>query len=130
MPQVRLVGANGEQVGIVTIAEALKAAQDAKLDLVEIAPQADPVVCKILRAFFNGSIFVRFSKAADYNKNPPKVSIKRDPFLQHFQPGVQKTRRQTWCQDHLRSSRARHKRPRALPAPQVPSPQGSCASNP
>ena len=48
MPQVRLIGADGEQVGVVPIAQALAAAQDAKLDLVEIAPQAIPVVCKIL----------------------------------------------------------------------------------
>jgi translation initiation factor IF-3 len=45
---VRLIGADGEQVGIVSISEALKAAQEAKLDLVEIAPDASPVVCKIL----------------------------------------------------------------------------------
>ena len=45
---MRLIGATGEQVGIVSIADALKAAQEAKLDLVEIAPDADPVVCKIL----------------------------------------------------------------------------------
>lgn len=46
--QVRLIGADGEQVGIVPIAEALAAAQAASLDLVEIAPDAEPVVCKIL----------------------------------------------------------------------------------
>ena len=46
MPQVRLIGADGEQVGVVPIAQALAAAQDAKLDLVEIAPQAIPVVCQ------------------------------------------------------------------------------------
>ena len=45
---VRLIGADGEQIGVVSIAEAIKAAQEAKLDLVEIAPDADPVVCKIL----------------------------------------------------------------------------------
>ena len=48
MPQVRLIGADGEQIGVVPIAQALVAAQEAKLDLVEIAPQASPVVCKIL----------------------------------------------------------------------------------
>ncbi|MCW8194176.1 translation initiation factor IF-3 [Proteobacteria bacterium 005FR1] len=45
---VRLIGAEGEQVGIVPLEEALKAAKDASLDLVEIAPDADPVVVKIL----------------------------------------------------------------------------------
>ncbi|MCH9692165.1 MAG: translation initiation factor IF-3 [Gammaproteobacteria bacterium] len=47
-PQMRLIGADGEQVGIVTLAEALEAAQKASLDLVEIAPDSDPIVCKIM----------------------------------------------------------------------------------
>jgi translation initiation factor IF-3 len=46
--KVRLIGADGEQVGVVDIAEALKMAQDVGLDLVEISPNAEPPVCKIL----------------------------------------------------------------------------------
>src|SRR5690625_4291231 len=46
--QVRLVGADGEQVGVVSLEEALKAAQAADLDLVEIAPDSDPIVCKLM----------------------------------------------------------------------------------
>ena len=46
--QVRLVGADGSQVGVVSIEEARTAALDAKLDLVMISPDADPVVCKIM----------------------------------------------------------------------------------
>jgi translation initiation factor IF-3 len=45
---VRLIGADGAQVGIVAIQEALAQAQAAGLDLVEVAPQADPPVCKIM----------------------------------------------------------------------------------
>lgn len=45
---VRLIGAEGEQVGIVSLEEALAAAKAATLDLVEIAPDAEPVVVKIL----------------------------------------------------------------------------------
>ncbi|MDO8730527.1 MAG: translation initiation factor IF-3 [Candidatus Omnitrophota bacterium] len=45
---VRLIGAEGEQVGIVAIAEALKKAVEAGLDLVEIAPQANPPVCRVM----------------------------------------------------------------------------------
>jgi translation initiation factor IF-3 len=47
-PQVRLVDENGEQVGIVPVADALSRAQDAGLDLLEVSPNADPPVCKIL----------------------------------------------------------------------------------
>ena len=46
--QVRLIGADGTQIGVVTIQAALRAADDAGLDLVEISPNADPPVCKIL----------------------------------------------------------------------------------
>lgn len=45
---VRLIGTEGEQVGIVAIAEALKRAAEAGLDLVEIAPQANPPVCRVM----------------------------------------------------------------------------------
>jgi translation initiation factor IF-3 len=45
---VRLVGPEGEQVGIVPIGEALRLAQDADLDLVEVAPMARPPVCKLM----------------------------------------------------------------------------------
>ena len=47
-PQVRLIDAAGEPVGIVTVAEALRLADEADLDLVEIAPLAEPPVCRIM----------------------------------------------------------------------------------
>lgn len=46
--EVRLLGEDGEQLGIVSGKEALKLAQERKLDLVKIAPQAKPPVCKIM----------------------------------------------------------------------------------
>ncbi len=45
---VRLIDADGEQVGVVGLAEALAKADDEGLDLVEISPNSDPPVCKIL----------------------------------------------------------------------------------
>jgi len=48
VPEVRLVGPNGEQVGIVSIHDALKLAQEADLDLVEVAATARPPVCKLM----------------------------------------------------------------------------------
>lgn len=47
-PQVRLIGQDGQQLGIVSLREALLKAEEADLDLVEIAPQAQPPVCKIM----------------------------------------------------------------------------------
>lgn len=48
VPKVRVVDADGEQLGIMSIEEALKMAQDAQLDLIEIVPTATPPVCKIM----------------------------------------------------------------------------------
>ncbi len=45
---VRLIGANGEQLGVVPTSQALEMAREAGLDLVEVAPQERPPVCKIL----------------------------------------------------------------------------------
>ena len=47
-PEVRLIGVNGEQVGIVSTAQAIKMAEEAEVDLVEIAPLAKPPVCKLM----------------------------------------------------------------------------------
>jgi translation initiation factor IF-3 len=48
VPEVRLVGPNGEQVGIVRIEDALRLAQESDLDLVEVAPMARPPVAKLM----------------------------------------------------------------------------------
>ena len=46
--EVRLIGADGEQIGIVSIDEALRIAEEAKLDLVEISADAVPPVCRVM----------------------------------------------------------------------------------
>ena len=46
--EVRVIGENGEQIGIMSSKEAMKLAQEAELDLVKIAPKAQPPVCKIV----------------------------------------------------------------------------------
>ena len=48
VPEVRLIGEEGEQIGVVEIKDAIERAYDIGLDLVEIAPNSDPPVCKIL----------------------------------------------------------------------------------
>ncbi len=47
-PNIRVVGADGEMVGVVSVQEGLDIAFDAGLDLVEVSPNADPPVCKVL----------------------------------------------------------------------------------
>jgi translation initiation factor IF-3 len=46
--QVRLIGADGEQVGVVSLEEARQAAREATLDLVEIVPNGEPPVCRVM----------------------------------------------------------------------------------
>lgn len=48
VPEVRLVGPNGEQIGVVKIEDALRMAQDSDLDLVEVAPTSKPPVAKLM----------------------------------------------------------------------------------
>ena len=80
---MRLIGATGEQVGIVSIADALKAAQEAKLDLVEIAPDADPVVCKILD--YGKHIFEAKKDKAAARKKQRRMQVKE----MKFRPGTE-----------------------------------------
>ena len=47
-PYVRLVGAGGEPLGVMAVVEALRLAEEADLDLVEVAPMAEPPVCRIM----------------------------------------------------------------------------------
>ena len=46
--EIRLIGEDGQQLGIMSSREAMKIAREAELDLVKIAPQAKPPVCKII----------------------------------------------------------------------------------
>ncbi|NND90933.1 MAG: translation initiation factor IF-3 [Granulosicoccus sp.] len=48
VPEVRLISADGEQIGVVPLDEALETAREASLDLVEISPNVSPPVCKIM----------------------------------------------------------------------------------
>jgi translation initiation factor IF-3 len=48
VPEVRLIGAEGNQLGIVSIDKARQIAEESALDLVEVAPQANPPVCRVM----------------------------------------------------------------------------------
>ncbi|MGQ9370932.1 translation initiation factor IF-3 [Azospirillum sp. ST 5-10] len=71
---VRLVGADGEMVGVVSLRDALLAAEDANLDLVEVAPQAEPPVCKILD--YGKFKFEAQKKAAEARKRQKIIEVK------------------------------------------------------
>jgi translation initiation factor IF-3 len=74
IPKVQLIGADGANLGIVPTDEALKMAEDAGLDLVEISPNAEPPVCKILDL---GKLkYANQKKAAEARKKQKIVEIK------------------------------------------------------
>ena len=79
---MRLIGASGEQVGIVSIEEARQAALEAKLDLVEIAPDADPVVCKVLD--YGKMVFEAKKGKAAAKKKQRRMQVKE----MKFRPGT------------------------------------------
>ncbi len=72
--EVRLIGADGENVGVVSIREALKIAEDAELDLVEVAPNSSPPVCRVMD--FGKFLYERTKKEREARKAQVKVEIK------------------------------------------------------
>ncbi|MGB1157840.1 MAG: translation initiation factor IF-3 [Porticoccaceae bacterium] len=81
-PEVRLIAADGAQVGIVAIEEALQAAQQASLDLVEISPDAQPPVCKIMD--YGKHVFDIKKKLALQKKKQKQTQVKE----MKFRPGT------------------------------------------
>jgi len=73
-PEVRLVGPKGEQIGIVSINEALRLAQEADLDLVEVAPTARPPVAKLMD--YGKFKYESAVKARESRKNQTQTIVK------------------------------------------------------
>ena len=74
VPEVRLVGPNGETVGIVATNDALRLAQEADLDLVEVAPMARPPVCKLMD--YGKFKYENAQKAREARRNQTNTVIK------------------------------------------------------
>lgn len=81
--EVRLIGADGQQIGVVSLNEALQAAEDAKLDLVEIVADAVPPVCRIMD--YGKHLFEKKKQAAEAKKNQKQAQIKEVK----FRPGTE-----------------------------------------
>jgi translation initiation factor IF-3 len=73
-PQVRLVGSDGAQIGIVSIQDALRRAQELDLDLVEVAPQANPPVCRIMD--YGKFKYERDIRQKEARKHQARVEVK------------------------------------------------------
>ena len=77
-----MIGADGEQVGIVSIEEAMRTAAEAKLDLVEIVPNAEPPVCRVMD--YGKFVFDAKKQKQEARKKQKQVQVKE----MKFRPGT------------------------------------------
>jgi len=73
-----LIGADNENVGVVSIQEALRLADEADLDLVEVAPNSEPPVCRVMD--FGKFLYERTKKERDARKAQTKIEVKEIRF--------------------------------------------------
>ncbi len=115
VPEVRLIGPGGEQVGIVRIEDALRVAADADLDLVEVAPMAKPPVCKIMD--YGKYKYETALKERESRKNQQQTVVKEQKLRPKIDPHDYETKkghvdplpeggRQGQGDDHVPRSRA------------------------
>ncbi|MDF2177598.1 translation initiation factor IF-3 [Aliiglaciecola sp. CAU 1673] len=76
--EVRLIGVEGEQIGVVSISQALSAAAEVELDLVEISPNAEPPVCKIMD--YGKFIFEKGKAQKEQKKKQKQIQVKEVKF--------------------------------------------------
>ncbi len=84
-PKVRLINAEGQQVGVVSLREAQQKAQEADLDLVEIVPNAKPPVCRIMD--YGKFLFEQNKKRQVAKKKQKQVQIKEVKFRPSTEEG-------------------------------------------
>ncbi|MEZ5751056.1 MAG: translation initiation factor IF-3 [Paracoccaceae bacterium] len=77
-PEIRLIGAEGENIGVVTPSRAMQLAEEAGLDLVEISPNAVPPVCKIMD--FGKFKYEQQKREAEARKKQKIIEIKEIKF--------------------------------------------------
>jgi len=78
VPQVRVIGEDSEQLGVMDVRDAIRAAREKGLDLVEIAPNGDPPVCRIID--FGKFQYEAKKKANEAKKKQVTVSVKEVKF--------------------------------------------------
>lgn len=74
VPEVRLIGPNNENIGVVTIDQALRISREAEKDLVEVAPTATPPVCRVMD--FGKFLYEREKKDREARKAQTKIEVK------------------------------------------------------
>ena len=90
-PTCRLIGVDGNQLGVFDIRDAQRIADDQGLDLVEIAPNADPPVCKVMD--YGKYKYQQAMKAKQARKNQSKVEVKEMKFRPKIDVGDYETKK-------------------------------------
>ncbi|HEY1403967.1 MAG TPA: translation initiation factor IF-3, partial [Pyrinomonadaceae bacterium] len=78
MPEVRVIGDDGEQLGILNTRDAIRMARDKGLDLVEVAATADPPVCRIID--FGKFQYENSKKQKEAKKKQVTITVKEVKF--------------------------------------------------
>ncbi|RUO79240.1 translation initiation factor IF-3 [Pseudidiomarina taiwanensis] len=76
--EVRLIGVEGDQIGVVSIQEALSAADEAGVDLVEISPNAEPPVCRLMD--YGKFLYEKAKSQKEQKKNQKQIQVKEVKF--------------------------------------------------
>jgi translation initiation factor IF-3 len=103
VPEVRLIGPGGENLGVVPIQEALRIARDAELDLVEVAPGATPPVCRVMD--FGKFLYERAKKEREAKKAQTRIEVKEirlRPKTNEHHRGFKTRDARRWLQDGMK----------------------------
>jgi translation initiation factor IF-3 len=95
-----LIGADGGNVGVVSVEDAQRMARDAELDLVEVAPNADPPVCRIMD--FGKFIYERAKKEREARKAQTKIEVREirlRPKTNEFHRNLKVREARRWLED-------------------------------
>ena len=98
--EVRLIGEDGKQIGIVPLREALNAARERNLDLVEVAPNANPPVCRIMD--YGKYIYERAKREREARKAQRTVEVKEirlRPKTDEYHRGFKIKRAREWLEN-------------------------------
>ncbi|MEK9162591.1 MAG: translation initiation factor IF-3 [Chloroflexota bacterium] len=74
VPELRVIGPNGENLGVITVQEAIRIARESEKDLVEVSPNANPPVCRILN--FGKFLYEKAKKDKEARKAQKTIEVK------------------------------------------------------
>ena len=97
MPEVRLIDHNGTNHGVVSTRQALSLAEEAEMDLVEVAPNADPPVCRIMD--YGKFAYEKTKQLREAQKNQKQIEIKKiriTPRTSSFHRDIQVKKAREW----------------------------------